>query len=89
MSLVEGQWNHIAVAYQKVGETLDLALYVNFEKSLTPAENDTLNQEPVIEKYIASGDDRNAFGNLDELLIFPEFLTDAQIAKLNQTNLEL
>ena len=86
---MEGEWNHIAAVYQKTGDTLDLALYVNFEESLTPAENDTLSQEPVIEKYIASGDDRSAFGNMDELLIFPEFLTDAQIAKLNQINLEL
>ena len=82
---MEDEWNHLALANQLTGETLDMALYVNFEKSLTPPGNVTLNQETVPEKYMVSGTRQYSFGSLDELLVFPGFLLDSQIAQLNQT----
>ena len=84
MSLVEGEWNHLSLAYRHMGETLDVALYANFEKSSMATQNNPLRQQAVTEKYMGGGDERSAFGIMDEL-IFPEFLSDSQIAQLNQT----
>ena len=84
LPLVIDEWNHVAFAYQYTGETLDMAVYLNFKKAVTTMDNSTLTQEIFPERYMGGGTSFG-FGILDELTIFPEFLSESQIAQLNQT----
>ena len=86
LPIVISEWHHIVVAYHRTGETADFALYVNFssENPVAPARNGT-QEEVVPERFMGSGSEQRYFGILDELLIFPEFLSPSQIAQLNQT----
>ena len=90
LPIVIGEWHHVVVAYRRTGDTADFALYVNFssENPETSGINGT-QQEVGSERYMGSGSERYYFGKLDDLLIFPDFLSPSQIAQLNQTYSEM
>ena len=91
LPIITGEWNHVMFAYRHIGETVDLAFYVNFS-SQNPNQlgrNTTQRREVVPERLMRSGGERNLIGIMDDLLIFREFLSPSQMAQLNQTYSEM
>ena len=84
------EWNHIAFAYQNTAGTPEVELYINFEA--TPVQNfsSTEQTEFVPRAFMGSGlgegPDSIGFGIIDELLVFPEYLSSSQIAQLKDSS---
>ena len=90
-SLVPDGWTHIAIAYQNMEGTPDAELFINFEAVPVNIRGGSRNRFNFVpEAFMASGyqeavGDRG-FGVIDELLIFPEYLSASQIEQLKDSS---
>ena len=84
-------WNHIAFAYQNTTGTSEVELYINFETVNVEISISPTRTEFVPETFMGSGilgdlHITGFFGVIDELLVFPEFLSASQIAQLKDSS---
>ena len=85
-SLEPTEWTHFAFTYRvNTMGALHVALYINFETvnaevSYFPAENKFV-PKPFMGSGISEGQ-ASGYGVIDELLIFPEYLSASQIAQM-------
>ena len=75
------EWTHIAFAYQNIAGTPEAELYINFEAVKVQNSSSTEQTEFIPRAFMRSGFGEG-FGVIDELLVFPEYLSASQIAQL-------
>ena len=89
-SLVPNTWYHIAFAYQNTLGTPSYEIYINFEAvpvtiNIMPSET-----EFAINRFMGSGYTAGfgltGFGIIDELLVFPKYLSASEIAQLEDSS---
>lgn len=84
VEFVPFEWYHVAFAYHHNGRATEVALYINSVDSLLVYSFQR--EDPYSsEAFMASGRGQSGvtgFGLIDELLVFPEYLTGPQIRQL-------
>ena len=84
MEFVPFEWYHIAFAYEHKLGVISVALYINSVESLT-FYGFQKDGSYLSEAFMASGLSSlgvTGFGIIDELFVFPEYLTESQIKQL-------
>ena len=87
---VLNEWTHIAFAYQNTLGTPEFELYINFETNSVANYSNAVPTEFLPEAFMGSGNVETfgvtGFGVIDELLVFPEYLSASQIAQLKDNS---
>ena len=81
------EWKHIALAYQNITGTPECELYINFERVSAQCVSEAVATVFVPEAFMRSGHGGfTGFFVIDELLVFPEYLSALQIAQLKYSS---